>query len=290
MKINLPWLNRAAALGATSLIKNWMSTLDYKAAFYDQSVDPTHPAYDGPKIYVFWHEYILLPLYLRGHNHLTMLLSQHRDADIMEHVAHFMGFGCVRGSTTRGGSAAIKELIKLSQTENLTITPDGPKGPRRQMAQGPIYLASKLQLPLVVMGYGYDRPWRLKSWDRFAIPRPYSRARLVMGPQIHLPSKLDRDGLEHYRIEMERMMNRFCSEAEAWAESGTAKLNEVTLHREPMRRPMPTRAIEMGKGEDGKKGRESTRERTPISQLAHEQAPSPHHSPAPQQLPERRVA
>ena len=59
---------------------------------------------------------------------------------------------------------------------HLTITPDGPRGPRRHMAPGPIYLASKLGLPLVLMGYAYDRPWRLHSWDRFAIPRPGSRA------------------------------------------------------------------------------------------------------------------
>ena len=55
---------------------------------------------------------------------------------------------------------------------HLTITPDGPHGPRRRMAPGPIYLASKLGLPLVLMGYAYDRPWRLPSWDRFAVPRP----------------------------------------------------------------------------------------------------------------------
>ena len=55
---------------------------------------------------------------------------------------------------------------------NLTITPDGPRGPRRQLAQGPVYLASKLGMPIVAMGFGYDRPWRFNSWDRFAIPRP----------------------------------------------------------------------------------------------------------------------
>ena len=136
-------------------------------------------AYHGQKIYIFWHEYILLPLYLRGHCNLAMLLSQHRDADILSHVASHLGFEFVRGSSLRGGAAALRELLRRSQKMNLTITPDGPRGPRRQLAQGPVYLASKLGLPIVPMGFGYDRPWRFNSWDRFAIPPPFPRARAV---------------------------------------------------------------------------------------------------------------
>ena len=78
-----------------------MSTLDYKAAFYDPTVDPVDPRYRGQKIYIFWHENILFPLYLRGHCNLAMLLSRHRDADILTDVAHHLGFEFVRGSTGR---------------------------------------------------------------------------------------------------------------------------------------------------------------------------------------------
>jgi hypothetical protein len=116
---------------------------------------------------------------------------------------------------------------------NLTITPDGPRGPRRKLAQGPIYLASKLGLPLVAMGFGYDRPWRTRSWDRFALPRSFSRARAVASPAINLPSDLDRDGVEYYRQRVEHLLNRLTVEAEAWAEAGTRKVNEVELRREP---------------------------------------------------------
>lgn len=241
MKLTWPPLTKFAGLMASGLVTSWMSTLDCRGSYYDPSVDPSHPDFDGPKLYVFWHENVLMPLYLGGHKRLTMLLSQHRDGDILAQVAHRMGFGTVRGSTYRGGAAAMRELIRRSKTENLTMTPDGPRGPRRVLSQGPIYLASKLQLPLVMMGFGYDRPWRMNSWDRFAIPKPWSRARAVFSPQIYLPSKLDRDGIEHYRSEMERLMNRLTLEAEAWAEAGTNKVNEVVILREPMRRPMPVR-------------------------------------------------
>ena len=112
-----------------------MSTLDYRVVYYDRSVDPVLGV-DAPRIYVFWHENILIPLYVRGHCHLAMLLSQHRDADILARVAKQMGFDCVRGSTYRGGAKAIWELWDRSRRQHLTITPDGPRGPRRQMAMG----------------------------------------------------------------------------------------------------------------------------------------------------------
>jgi lysophospholipid acyltransferase (LPLAT)-like uncharacterized protein len=233
MKITSPFLQNLGGLLASCAVRNWMSTLEYKCAFYDPTVDPVNAGYSGQKIYIFWHEYILFPLYLRGNNNLVMLLSQHRDAEVLSRTAYHLGFECVRGSTFRGGAGALRELMEKSRGMNLTLTPDGPRGPRRTLAQGPIYLASKLGLPIVAMGFGYDCPWRMRSWDRFALPRPFSRARAVVSPAIHLPGDLERDGIEHYRLRVEQILNRLTIEAETWAESGTPKLNEVQLRREP---------------------------------------------------------
>jgi lysophospholipid acyltransferase (LPLAT)-like uncharacterized protein len=232
MKIRSQTLVKSLALTAAKTVQTWMGTLDYRVSFYDPTVDPVDPRYRGQKIYIFWHEYILFPIYLRGHNNLAMLLSQHNDADVLSRVAHHLGFEFVRGSSRRGGAAALRELLAKSQNMNLTITPDGPRGPRRRLAQGPVYLASKLGIPVVPMGFGYDRPWRFNSWDRFAIPRPFSRARAVVSPMMNIPPDLDRDGIEHYRVEVERMLNRLTLEAEAWAEAGTRKVNEFACLRE----------------------------------------------------------
>lgn len=230
------------ALGAMT-IRLWMRTLDYKCAYYDPTVDPVKPGYAGQKIYVFWHENILFPIYLRGHCNLAMLLSRHRDADILSEVATRLGFEFVRGSSYRGGAGAIRELLRRSAHMNLTITPDGPRGPRRTMAQGPIYLASKLGMPLVLMGFGYDKPWRMNTWDRFAVPRPYSRARAVVSPAVMLPPDLNREGIEHYRVEMEQLLNRLTCEAEAWAESGEEKVGEQSLRRESAPKPTMPRLL-----------------------------------------------
>ena len=206
----------------------WMHTIDARAVYYDRSVDPAL-GLGHPRIYIFWHEYILLPLALRGHCHLAMLLSQHGDADVLARVASHVGFDCVRGSTYGGGAKAIWELQKRSQRQHLTITPDGPRGPRRELAQGAIYLASRLQMPLVPMGFGYDRPWRFNSWDQFAIPRPFSRGRAVIGPPIAIPPNLDRAGLANSRQRIERLLNGLTAEAEAWAIAGTRKVGETSI-------------------------------------------------------------
>jgi hypothetical protein len=232
----VPFLTGLGGLGAAQLIRAWMSTLDYRIAFYDHAVDPAHGV-ETPRIYIFWHEYILYPLYMRGHCHLSMLLSRHRDADVLARVAHHLGFDCVRGSTYRGSVQAMRELLEKSRHMHLAITPDGPRGPRRQLAQGPIYLASKLQLPLVVMGFGYDRPWRVNSWDRFAIPRPFSRARAIISPPVHLPHDLDRDGLEHCRGQVEALLNSLTAEAEAWATTTSRKAGEFVIYPQAAPRP-----------------------------------------------------
>jgi lysophospholipid acyltransferase (LPLAT)-like uncharacterized protein len=223
-------------------VRAWMGTVDCRAVFYDRSADPVCGV-GGPRIYVFWHEYITLPLAMRGHCHLAMLLSQHRDADILARIAYHLGFDCVRGSTYRGGAHAIWAMFERSRQQHLTITPDGPRGPRRRLAQGPVYLASRLQLPLVVMGFGFDRPWRVNSWDRFAIPKPFSRARAVIGPPMHLPPDLDRAGLEESRLRVERLLNCLTAEAEAWAAAGTRKVGEVPIL--PQSAPPPQAALHL---------------------------------------------
>ncbi len=247
MRLESPGLYKMAALLGTAGVRWWMDTLQYKAALYDPSLDPAKPDCRGQKIYLFWHEYILFPFFLRGHCNLAMLLSRHRDAEVLSHAAYYMGFDVVRGSTNRGGVAALRQMLRKSRHMHLTITPDGPRGPRRKLALGPVFLASRLGMPLVLMGIGADRPWRVaRAWDRFVIPRPFSRARIVLSPEVHVPADLDRGGLEHFRLRVEGLLSRLTLEAESWAAAGTPKVGQVVVNRQaapPRRRaesPSPT--------------------------------------------------
>jgi lysophospholipid acyltransferase (LPLAT)-like uncharacterized protein len=161
-----------------------------------------------------------------------MLVSAHRDAELLSQAARFMGFDTVRGSTQRGGGTALRDLQRRGRYMNLAITPDGPRGPRRRLAPGAIFLASKLQLPLIAIGLGYDRPWRMPTWDRFAVPRLYSRARIILGPRLYLPAHLDKDGVEHHRGEVELLLDRLTTCAEEWASSRRGMEGAEVAHRE----------------------------------------------------------
>jgi hypothetical protein len=234
MKIKHPLVSKVGGLAITVVTRVWMSTLDYRVAYYDSRLDPAHPDFQGPAIFVFWHEYIPFPLYLRGHCNIAMLLSHHQDAEWLSAATRHLGFETVRGSSSRGGATALRELFRRSRSMNLTMTPDGPRGPRRQMALGPLYLSSRLDIPLVLCGFGYDRPWRLNTWDKFAIPRPYTRARAIIGPAIQLPPRLDRDALQRYRAQVEQTLTQNTEACQRWAEDGSRWLQQQPLRREGM--------------------------------------------------------
>jgi hypothetical protein len=85
------------------------------------------------------------------------------------------------------------------------------------------------------MGLGYERPWRLGTWDRFAVPRPWSRARGVVSRAIFVPPDLDRDGLERHRDGVERLLSHLTDDAEAWATSRTRRPGETIVRKEPSR-------------------------------------------------------
>jgi lysophospholipid acyltransferase (LPLAT)-like uncharacterized protein len=255
MKITHPFLTKSLGLFGATLIRALAATLDYRIVYQDPLVDPIHPRNQRRGIYILWHEYMLLPVGVRGKG-LTVLVSQHRDGELITQVLRHLKFQSIRGSTTRGGVAALRQMLVSREAcgvdrglqgrptlhaprstdhgprpTSLILTPDGPRGPRRHLAEGSIFLASRLQLPIVCMGFGFDRPWRQKSWDRFAIPRPFSRARAVISPYLELPPDLDRTGFESYRIEIERILNQVTREAEVWAESGRRRAGEMPLLR-----------------------------------------------------------
>lgn len=223
-------LLKTGGLVVSGLVSQWMRTLDSKALYYDPQVDPAFPEnHERKRIYVFWHEYILFYLYHRKNCRISMLLSRHRDADCLQEVAKIFGFGTVRGSTKRGGAAALREMMEHAESHHLTITPDGPRGPRRRLAPGSIFLASKLQLPIVAIGIGYQTPWRVPTWDRFAIPRPFTRARAIISPEIMIPSRLTQDELEKQCRTIENLINRLCNMAQEWADSGVTYAEQVDM-------------------------------------------------------------
>jgi len=158
-------------------------------------------------IYAFWHCMMLIPAYVGRKRKIQVLISQHSDGEYIAQVIKRLGFGVIRGSTTRGGIRAVKALVdKAREGYPLAITPDGPRGPRFIVQHGSIYLGKKTQLPIIPMVVGLSSYWELPSWDRFRIPKPFSRALLMYGEPIHIPPNLSEEEMEHYRLLLEQTM------------------------------------------------------------------------------------
>jgi lysophospholipid acyltransferase (LPLAT)-like uncharacterized protein len=151
----------------------------------DPAVD-VHVREQGlPVIYALWHcQVFFMPLLRRYERRsLAVLLSQHRDARIVGVAAQLRGVQLVRGSSTRGGFQAYRQLLtRLRQGQSVCVTPDGPKGPARQVKSGVIQLARHSGCVVVPVAWAATRKCELRSWDRTVLPLPFGRYLLVLGP------------------------------------------------------------------------------------------------------------
>lgn len=214
MKIRNPWIIRLVGSCLGALIWCWMKTVHVRYWSPDGREHPVE-ASQQRFIYAFWHDSILAPMTTR--TKIEMLISQHADGELVARICEWIGFGVVRGSSTRGGHEALVHMINSDPQAHLGITPDGPKGPRRRVQIGMIYMASRTGVPIVPCGYGFTQVRRLNSWDRFALPRPFSRIVGVMCEPIHVPPHLERAALEQWRIRVEDAFLEATAQAEDWA-------------------------------------------------------------------------
>lgn len=165
-------------------------------------------------IYAFWHAHILVPSYVGRNLGAKVLISQHRDGEYIAQVVQWLGNDVARGSTTRGGARALLSMIKKVKEEkvSLAITPDGPKGPRFVVQSGVITLGQKTRYPIVPVMVHHSKCWELPSWDRFCIPKPFSKVVLIYGDPIMIPPKLEKSEAEKYRISLEKAFTKLGNE------------------------------------------------------------------------------
>ena len=191
---------------------------------------------------------MLMPIALRGSRDMLALASEHGDGEIISRAMRHLQWNVARGSSSRGGAAALLRMLR-DDHRHPNLTPDGPRGPRRAFSQGALSWRPSSTCRWCASATATTAPGGLRSWDRFAVPRPFSRCRAVFGPPLRLPRKLERDALAGYREWFERLLNWLTGEAETWAADGGRRLGEMPLLlREPpaaMRRWGPTLAPRM---------------------------------------------
>jgi lysophospholipid acyltransferase (LPLAT)-like uncharacterized protein len=223
MKLRDPNTLRRAGQAVSVLARGWYRTLSYAYRPLTAYLMGDRPELLGGAryIYAFWHEYTFVPSYVYARPDTAVLISLHRDGELLAQVNRRFGFTVVRGSTTRGGASALRQLLRdLAHCRHFGLTPDGPQGPRRKCQFGAVYLASRLGVPIVPVGFGYSRCWRAHSWDRWALPLPFSRVRCVSAHPVRVPPRLGTDQLGPYQQAVEDATNHATAVAERWAETG----------------------------------------------------------------------
>ena len=169
-------------------------------------------------IYVLWHGRLFLPLLYLRNKETIVLVSEHRDGEIINASLESAGYRTVRGSTTRGSVKALVKLVRLvKQGSQIVFTPDGPRGPKWHFQPGAIYIAAKTGVPIIPLGGSVNRAIIFKSWDSFQLPLPFSKGVLKIGEPYYVTGGLDEHNIEFHRAELERRLIEINSEADKLA-------------------------------------------------------------------------
>ena len=169
---------------------------------------------DGGHFMALWHGRMILGLRHHGGGGKIVLVSTSDDGELAKRVLRDHGYEIIRGSSSRRGSRAMREMITaLRDGRDVVITPDGPRGPRHAMNPGPAFLARETGAAIVPIGFGVDRAWHLRSWDRFTIPKPWARIAIRYGSPIRIVADADEARLEAGAVRLAEALTRAETEA-----------------------------------------------------------------------------
>lgn len=219
------------SLVASWLFRIYIETICFRMRALGPNVDPRRKDLKQRFIYAFFHENALLPCFQFASPNIHVLISQHADGEMVAGVCRHLGVPTIRGSSTRGGVEATRKMVRAGRHCHIVVIPDGPRGPRRHVEPGLIFLASRTQLPIVVAGIGYRNPWRLPTWDRFAIPRPFSEALILTADPIVIPADLDKAQLEPHRAAVEAALVQLTERAERVVNRGRTPFDHISPSR-----------------------------------------------------------
>jgi len=167
-------------------------------------------------VYVTWHQRMSYYFHYFGPRHVVIMISQSRDGEFASRLASLLGFKSVRGSSTRGGMMATRQLIRaIRQGDSAGILADGPLGPPRVAKLGAVILAKETGVPIIPVLWGADRCWILNTWDQYLVPKPFARIAIRFEKPIWVPPKASREDLERYRLVLQKELNngtRWCDQ------------------------------------------------------------------------------
>lgn len=166
-------------------------------------------------IFALWHGRLLPLTYYHRGGRIAALISRSGDGEYIARVVEGWGYRTARGSSSRGGGAALREMVRLAREGwSLAVTPDGPRGPRQRLNPGVITAAQLTGLPIVPLSAGCSRAWWPGSWDRFCVPKPFSTVRVLYGDPVRVPREAGGAELARHARDLEAQLNAMTEEAD----------------------------------------------------------------------------
>ena len=166
-----------------------------------------------PILFTLWHGQMLPLLWHHRNQGVAVLVSEHKDGEIIARILEWMGYALIRGSTSRGAGRALLGLVRTLRSGNdVAITPDGPRGPRHKFAPGAVVAANRADAPILPCVAHVDRYWQLSSWDGFIIPKPFAKITVAYGPETHVTSATPREAADE-APRLERIMDQTAQKA-----------------------------------------------------------------------------
>jgi len=160
-------------------------------------------------IYAFWHRCVFPATWFFRDQGIAVLTSRSADGEYIARIIERFGYVAVRGSSSRGAVAGLIGMHRaLKDGRVVAFTIDGPRGPRYVAKPGPLFLARKTGTPVVAFHIALDRPWTLRSWDAFMVPRPFTRAHVRVSAPIHVPRHADDATMEGCHVELQAALDR----------------------------------------------------------------------------------
>ncbi|MBN2476881.1 MAG: lysophospholipid acyltransferase family protein [Pirellulales bacterium] len=238
MKIRSPLLTRLSAVAFTGVI--WLLFRMLKLDFREETPSTNPYTMSPPERYLYcvWHDSMVIPAFAGKHRSTAALTSRHADGAFVANVLRWVGVSSVRGSTSRMGASAMRQLMRATEDKHIVITPDGPRGPRRQMSTGIAFLASRTGRAIIPTAYSCVRCWRIAgTWTNLVIPKPFTRVYLLAGEPIRVPPGLGGDQLQQYVARIQAAMDRLNETAECLSEGreSNQRLPAATAQELPCR-------------------------------------------------------
>jgi len=168
-------------------------------------------------ILAFWHGRIFMASYYFRNRGIVVMTSQNRDGEYIARVIQRFGYGVARGSSSRGShSAAIETLHALKKGNDIGFTIDGPRGPRYVAKPGAVYMAWKSGNPIIPFNISAEKKWVIRSWDHFQVPKPFSRAVLLIGDPIYVDKYASREDLGIYEKRVQLALDELRERGDHW--------------------------------------------------------------------------